>query len=52
MTYYHLTNRDGKFCGTKALTGAMADRLASNGWQVIPTESPDQVRAFQRRTAR
>ncbi len=36
MAHYTLINRDGKHCGTKALTDAMADRLEAGGWKVIP----------------
>lgn len=39
MAHYTLV-RNGKVLGTKALTDAMADRLAAGGTQVIPVAEP------------
>jgi hypothetical protein len=49
---YTIIDQDGNHKGVKALTDAMADRLAQRGYQIIPTDEPVQVIVFKRVTRR
>jgi phytoene dehydrogenase-like protein len=42
MSHYTII-RNGRHCGVKALTDAMADRLEAQGAELIPTAEPVQV---------
>jgi uncharacterized GH25 family protein len=51
MSHYTLV-RNGKVTGTKALTDAMADRLAGQGVELIPVAEPVRARWVPGRVAR